>query len=274
MLTTLIDQDNLLSTLEIPDGRSADQNAWLTLTLRYSLNFLDSKNRAGVIFAAGSKFVAQDSDKPPNRVPIVDWDAQSQFQFQRAFQRGEKIWNWQFLLITPQDYDGLDYTSLAGSGFVVRPNVLCLFRLVSNFANADLRINVVRLDPSITSEKAFRSSQTLYDHLDVWTPTLGHELGHALGQGHIKELLGDAQCIADAKRGVFPDRCYGETDVEKQNIMGRGGRIYLDNAKPWLDRISDHTGRTSSAWKASGMMNTPTRKIPLGVAQVAKPKVF
>jgi hypothetical protein len=272
MFTNTIESSNLMSTLEVPDGRNPDQNAWLTLTLRYSLNFADSKNLiAGVIEKHGSKFAAVDSDQ--KRLPIVDWDLASQMKFQRAFQRGENIWNWQFVLITPQDFDGLDYTCIA-SGWVVRPNVLCLFRLVPNAANAHLRITVVRLDPSVTSSNSFRSNKALYDHLDVWCPTLGHELGHALGLPHIKELLGDAQCIADAKRGIYPDRCYGETDFEVQNIMGGGTRIYLDNARPWVDRMADHTSLAKSAWKPTGIMTMPPRKIPLGVAQVAKPKFF
>jgi len=270
---TMIDDASVMSEVALPDGRDPNQNAWLTLTIRYSLNFADSKNRvAGVIVQQGTKFLAKDSDNHLH--PIVDWDFNSQVRFQRAFQRGESIWNWQFVLITPQDYSAFDVTSMAGAGWVVRPNILCLFRLVSDASKAHRRITVVRLDPSITSAKTFRSNVTLYDHLDVWTPTLGHELGHALGMGHIKELLGDAQCIADAKRGVFPDRCYGETPVEKANIMGGGSAIYLNNAKPWLDRIVAHTGRPLAQWKATGMMNTPPRKIPLGVSLVAQPGAF
>jgi len=272
-MKNVIDDSSMMSTLEVPDGSNSDQNAWLTLTLRYSLNFADSSNKVpGVILPSGSKFVAQDSSN--NRIPIVDWDLQSQLKFQRAFQGGEKIWNWQFVLITPPGYNELDYTTMVGPGFVVRPNVLCLFRLVPNASNAHLRITVVRLDPSITDSKRFRSNETLYDHLDVWCPTLGHELGHALGQGHIKELMGDAQCIADAKRGVYPDRCYGETPVEKQNIMGGGSRVYVDNAKPWLDRIAMHTGRPSYEWKVTGIMTTPPRKMALGAANILMPVNF
>ncbi|MEI9988270.1 MAG: hypothetical protein WDN69_37330 [Aliidongia sp.] len=35
------------SVLEIPDGRSLTQNAWLTLQLRVRLNFVDSEESPG-----------------------------------------------------------------------------------------------------------------------------------------------------------------------------------------------------------------------------------
>lgn len=268
------DDGSFQSEIAIPDGRDPNQNAMLTITLGYSLNFADRNNPvAGVIVQQGGKFFARDFDNKLH--PIVDWDFNSQIKFHRAFRRGEDIWNWQFVLITPQDYDGLDFESMAGPGWVCRPNILCLFRLKSG--GSHLTINVVRLDPSITSAP-FRSHKNLYDYLDVWSPTLGHELGHALGMGHIKELLNDALCIADAWRGIYPDRCYGETPSEKANIMGSGDRRSPLNAKPWLERIAEHTGRQQSQWQVTGVMGpymgTPPRRIPLGVSLVGKPQVF
>jgi hypothetical protein len=298
---TEIDDGHFMSTLEVPKGNDINQNAWLTLTINYQLTFADSRNRvAGVIFQQRGRWVAKDADTPPKFFPIVDWApppgskpnptaADLKAKFQNAFQRGERIWNWQFVLITPKRYDELDYESMSGAGWVVRPNVLCLFRLVpftasqartpSNGSNRTaqarlhLPITVVRLAESQNSSQ-FRSNARVYDDGDVWSPTLGHELGHALGQGHIKEILGDGQCIADAARGVYPDRCYGETPAERANIMGAGTSIWLANAKPWLDRIAQHSTLPRSDWQVTGVMDTPPRKIPLGVALVAKPSEF
>jgi hypothetical protein len=274
-ITGIDDFISFESTLEAPDGRDPNQNAWLTITIRYSLNFVDGYNdKAGLIVEDGdSKYLALDSDKKP--FPIVPWDAGSTTKFRNAFQRGENIWNFRFVLITPRDYDGLDYETL---DWKVRPNVLCLFRLVPAVnARPHLSIDVVRLDPSI-DRRFFRSNKSLYDDLDVWTPALGHELGHALGLGHIKELLGDTQCIADANRGIFPDRCYGETEWEKAHIMGRGKNIDSLCAKAWLDRIVLHTvdsnGRQNTGWKATLDTNTPPRKIPMAVVLVAPPTQF
>jgi hypothetical protein len=269
----MYDNGSFRSNLEVPDGRDPDQNAWLTLTLYYGLTFADSNNPVpGVIVQQGTRFMAKDSDG--RLFPIANWDLEATLKFHRAFKRGEAIWNWQFVLITPRDYDDLDVTSFAGPGWIVRPNVLCLFRLEPGIGTTHRKITVVRLDPSVDTGKTFRSNMSLYDYLDVWTPTLSHELGHALGLGHIKELLGDNRCIADAQRGIFPPRCYGETPQEKANIMGSGDRIYLINAKPWLDRIAEHTGRPSSQWQVTGNMGTRPRKIPLGVGLVSKPSQF
>jgi hypothetical protein len=271
---TRIDDSEFESVFEGPHDFSPEENAWLTITIKYDLNFADSKNRVpGVIVDDGGKVLGRDSDKI--LFPIIDWDFDSIMKFQRAFQRGETIWNWQFLLITPKDYDELDYTSMAGSGWIVRPNVQCLFRLAPASGRPHLPITVVRLDPSITSAKSFRSNKNLYDQLDVWSPTLGHELGHGLGEGHIKELLGDAQCIADAKLGVFPDRCYGELPSERANIMGAGSSFSLLNAKPWLERIQQHTsGQHREPWTVTTVMNTPPRKAPLGAGLVGGPMRF
>jgi hypothetical protein len=270
---TYINNWQMTSQLEAPTKYGPVQNAWLTLTVTYGLTFADSHTRVqGVTVEDGGRLRGRDSDK--KLFPIIDWDFESIMKFKRAFQRGEWIWNWQFLLITPRDYDELDYESMAGSGWLVRPNVLCVFRLIPAIGKPHLSINVVRLDPSIRSG-AFRSNVGLYDYLDVWSPTLGHELGHALGQGHIKELLGDAECIADAKLNVYPDRCYGETPTERANIMGRESSFSLLNAKPWLDRINEHTfNRHKEPWTVTQMVGTPPRKIPLGVAEVASPKFF
>jgi hypothetical protein len=42
---TKIEKDGVTQDLEKPRGKDPSQNAWLTLTLGYSLNFLDSNVR-------------------------------------------------------------------------------------------------------------------------------------------------------------------------------------------------------------------------------------
>jgi hypothetical protein len=251
--TTGIDNSLLFkSELEIPDGNNPGQNAWLTITIRYKLNFVDGWNdKAGLTVEKGGAYFAMDYNK--KLFPIIPWDALSMSRFRNDFQRGEKIWNFRFLLITPQDYTGLDYQSV--DRWLVRPNVLCLFRLVPDHAKPHLRIDVVRLDPSIDSGQ-FRSSTNLYDNMDLYRPTFGHELGHALGLKHIKALLGDQQCNADQDA----HRCYGETEWEKATIMGSGGTYTLLFAKPWLDRIAEHT-KSTSEWKATMETGRLPRKI-------------
>src|SRR5262249_7002735 len=131
---------DLESRLECPDGRDPNQNARLTITIRYRLNFVDGWNeKAGVTVERNSGgFVALDHNKNP--FPIVAWDTASMMKFRNAFQRGENIWNSRFVLITPRNYDGLDYENLE---WKVRPNVLCLFSLVPAPTIPHLEIDIV-----------------------------------------------------------------------------------------------------------------------------------
>lgn len=285
--------DNLprfTSLLEVPSGENPEQNAWLTLTLRYRLDFVDRASPHGIVHHVKGKPHVADFDKW--LYPILDWDGPSTELFRRIFQRGESIWNFQFLLKTPKNYDGIDYSSFGGSGWTVRPNVLCLFRLEPAVVSPHLRLRVVRLDPLVhevtklwkpQEKKAatptlFRSHSGLYTSLDVYTPILGHELGHALGMSHIKNLAGDKPCLADEKKGKFPERCYGETQEERENIMGSGTRVYLLNAKPWQDRILKHTSvhgykpPPQDAWAPTGVLKTPPRKVPMNVSVVGPPE--
>lgn len=234
------------SLLEVPTSGDPNHNAMLSITLRYKLNFADSKNQvAGVIVRRDQAFKAQDAEGFAH--PILDWDRPSIDNFSRAFQRGERIWNLKFLLVTPRSYSGLDF-SHPRPGYRTRPNVLCLFRM-EPWGAPHITINVVRIDAA-NDPVPFRSHIRLMDHLAPWRNTLGHEIGHALGMLHIKTLLGDTQCIADEHRGIYPERCYGETEAEIANIMGGGNTLSAVNAQPWLERIAAHTGTQQHLWIA------------------------
>jgi len=274
------------SLLEIPSGKDPKQNAWLTLQLRVKLNFIDSRNPgSNATRAADGKFYAEDADG--YLYPLIDWGDFYRDKFVKQFQtHAEKVWNWQFLLVTPRDYAGLD---IVQPNQLIRPNVLCLFRLCIVDSGATHSIDVVNPSFSTASVKnkdnakpdravgkfdagTFRSDSTQYDDSDlfrpymwdpgekIWHDTIGHEIGHAIGQAHIMGLKGDATCDMSAATGNDA-RCYG-TGEDSKNIMGGGDRIWLENAVSWTERIGIHTGTPKAKWTASGVMQTPPRTLP------------
>jgi hypothetical protein len=247
--------DGVLGTLEIPSGRNSDMNAWITLTLSYKLTFIDSKTpqpaNTGerVLVNSGSAWYAKDPGG--YMFPILDWDNASREQFRKMFDSAWLIWNQRFLIKTPPDYDQFDYTS---GKVKLRPNVQCLFRMEASPKGQNF--NIVRLQPNKDEiytgdgrdKKKFQdgfqpTEATMAD--DAWRrPTLGHELGHALGLKHIKAELGDAACLKDGNQ----KRCYGTTPEELHNIMGVGKEITAVNARPWREHLSAITGESVASW--------------------------
>ncbi len=245
------------SSLEIPNGRDPNQNAWLTITVNYTLNFVDSRNLVpGLIVQQNGKFYAKPSRPTPNaqNVQIRNWDVESRSAFVKRFAKGEDFWNYRFLLITPQDYDAFDFTSWAGPGWICRPNVICLFRLKSGGSPNHLAINVVRKE---RDTDFFRSDSGNYANTDVNNRTLWHELGHALDQLHIRALLGDPTCMVDH------DGCYDEPPGVAPNIQGHGTGLIPQNAKAWHELIARHTETPQPKWQVSLATNTPPRKLQM-----------
>lgn len=245
------------SELELPSGKDPSQNAWLTIRVNYSLNFVDSRNRVpGLIVKDGSRFYAKPSNPTADAVPIKDWDFKSQTEFASKFAKAEAFWNYKFLLITPPNYDAFDVDSWIGPGWICRPNVICLFRLSSVGSQVHLPLNVVRADGF------FRSDQNTYDDGDVNDKTVWHELGHSLDQLHIRALLGDPFCKEPAN--INKNYCYREPDGVPPNIQGTGTGLIPANAKAWHELIARHTDTAQSAWKVSMSTNTPPRKFQMG----------
>jgi hypothetical protein len=192
--------------------------------------------------------------------------------FAKVFQQGEAIWNHNFLIVPPVNFNRLDYTSSAFPGYVMRPNILCLFRMLSGGANAKT-FNVVRINPSVfedpkfevpnyrtTKTKAassgFRSHAELLTDDDLQRPVLGHELGHAINEEHILAMKGDAQCKIDPNLG----RCYGLTPEEVRNIMGSGREI------------AEITGCDPINCVTVLLTDSKVRPLPPNKIPVAKPK--
>jgi len=174
--------------------------------------------------------------------PILDWGLESITKFVKYFEMGQGIWNRKFLIIPPADFDTLDYTSSVLPGYVMRPNILCLFRMSNNMPSSKSRnYNVVRINPAVfedpkyqvpnyrTSETkpakwGFRSHARLLTDRDVFNENLGHELGHALDEGHILALKGDELVISFHRRrtGIFLLESFQASQTTLP--IGAGGR--------------------------------------------------
>jgi len=216
--------------------------------------------------------------------PILDWGYDSIKDFVKHFEQGEGIWNHKFLIVPPANFNKIDYTSSAFPGYVMRPNILCLFRMISGGANAKT-FNVVRINPTVfedpkfevpnyrstktkVASSGFRSHEELLTDSDWQRPVLGHELGHAINEEHILAMKGDPQC----KINHNLDRCYGLTPEEVRNIMGSGRELIEINAQPWLDHLEEITG--CDPMKCARFMLTDPRVLPLppNKIPVARPK--
>lgn len=256
------------SELAVPGGKDPMQNAWLTITVNYSLNFVDSRNQVpGLIVKDGGKFYAKPSNPENDAIPIKDWDFRSQTEFAHKFAKAESFWNYKFLLLTPTNYDAFDFTSWGGPGWICRPNVICLFRLGSGGSPSHLKLNVVR------GEGFFRSDQNTYDDNDVDDKTVWHELGHSLDQLHIRALLGDPFCKEAAN--INKNICYKEPEGIAPNIQGTGTGLIPQNAKAWHELIARHTETPQAAWTVSMDTARLPRKLPLGFdARNVMPKTW
>lgn len=295
------------SEIELPKYRSdlRTQNAWLTLKMRLHVNFVDSTNptfyevKSGgvqpktgpryLVQKIGTQFFAPDHDGW--LFPIHPWPEVQKALFQRHLIRHvAQVWNYQFVLQTPANYDGFDRDYNSDGSARVRPNLICLFRPESapRGARPHLAINILRLDPSVQQVRnldgrtksvplhkdsvTFRSNSIKYDIYDSvpgwgwmgnklkWerADTLGHEIGHALGQGHILEIQ-NKPCLPPFP-GTTEPNCSGATDSERANIMAHGHRVYLDNAISWQKRAALHcSGTAPKDWVATGMMSTPPK---------------
>jgi hypothetical protein len=240
------------SHLEIPTSGDPHHNAMLTITLRYRLEFADSRNRVpGLIVERDGTPRALDGANFAHY--ITDWDERSRANFTKAMWRSEKIWSFKFMLITPRSYNGLDFEHPMPGSFV-RPNVICALHM-EPWGDPHIRITVVRAagaDQFTPFTERSPPRNMRLDELAPQLPVLGHELGHVLGMLHIKALLGDQACIADDNAS----RCYGETEHELANIMGTGRDLWPLNAAPWIDRVALHTKTQVSSWTATMDMKT------------------
>jgi hypothetical protein len=81
----------------------------------------------------------------------------------------------------------------------------------------------------------------------VMHDTIAHEVGHLLGQSHIRGLQGDPDYALGGKKENDAEAYTSSPD----NVMGRGNQVWPINAISWQRRIAQHTGTDPNSWWAT-----------------------
>ena len=229
-------------------------------------------------------FVLDADDKPFMTSPWTDADWR---RFIRGAASQADMWNNKFWLVPPETFTDFDLSipsSFPNQAW--RPNIRCALEVdFSASEDTHRTIEVTNLNlgvllPQNQNPGIFRSHALLYDSLDVapWAFPYGpgpgqparhfviaHEIGHAIGLGHIGTILKTPLCqfaISANEAGIDSDwltnggrnsfYCYGHGQgiAIVGNIMGAGDAFTVENARPWVWAMNFLRGRHYEMWRA------------------------
>lgn len=240
-------------------------NAELTLVLKLHMDKVTQASQSTIQDVDGTVF------------QVRDWSADGWSRFMRNFRSmGQAYWSGKFWLVSPA---GTTDLQVRHTGRLYQCNVWCRVRIEvqESAAGAHQSIRCVRIRSNGGPMNAgtFRSHSLLYDQNDlgvgsytrggrVYTQrTFIHEIGHALGLPHIAEMTGNAACPA---ANTNADACYGIEREEREDIMGFGHRLSLNDARPWRNRIHEHVRDTTFIGPPLGFTTAMRRAYPEAVA--------